>query len=514
MIVVGGFQLCYGYDLKCDLYIAVDGNMGETYFCEDSTIENAKDDVVITGYSGEHERGLKDIDVKVLLILDTQLKYIPEKIGSIFHLTALYLVETKLTKIRANDFIGLEDLEYLDFSKNKLNNLQIDTFAKLSKLKKIKFNENSLTELQNDLFNHNVQIENLDFEGNNIKFIGRTLFDKLTKLVSITFTHNECLKFTYENDDIALLKQDIEDSCINKDDEKFSELRKEIAKLKTDNGNLEREIKTKSFKSNINVVMNCVYEIKDKEYICKTRDLTIERNGVTIDLIDGTHLNSHSIADVTDLIITKSKIEYLPKNMFNNFTGLDALKITKVKLSELSKGDFNGATKLKDLRLTENNINELEEFTFEGAEQLTTIVMDANNIEKVSKSTFNGLKLLNVLSLKDNIIKELHVETFKELVNLKKLTISRNKLKILDGKLFEFNVNLDWLSLDQNQLRVIGEDILKYAKDLHYVNLYENSCIGESSKEYDRNQLTFVIKHCCKNHDDASKIYTCGNEGW
>ncbi|CAO1441114.1 unnamed protein product [Diamesa hyperborea] len=224
LIVGGGFQLSYGVDLKCEFY-----QDSDVYLCENIEIQNKNNDVKITSYTGRHSPGKKDTDVEMISIHSTPLKYIPENIGSLFSLTKLRLFDTQLVKIKAADFVGMENLEYLDLSQNRLKSLNIATFAKLTKLKSIKLNQNNLTELDNGLFSNNIKLTYINFEYNNIKYIGNTLFDSLTELNFLSFLRNICMNVVYEQDeDFKLLKEDIEILCKNEDEEKFRKMRKEI----------------------------------------------------------------------------------------------------------------------------------------------------------------------------------------------------------------------------------------------------------------------------------------------
>lgn len=516
MIVVGGFQLSCGIELKCKFVVdTVVVYMEETYSCQNfkTKLENKNNNKEITGYTGKHLRGKKDIDVKMIEIQSSPLIYIPEKIGSLSSLTYFHVINCQLVEIKADNFIGMEDLEYLDLSNNELKSFKIDTFAKLSKLKEIELKQNKLIELQNGLFSNNVELTYINFNINNIEVIGNTLFDSLPKLSFVNFVQNECLNLAYEEENMIKLKKDIMDFCINTD-EKYLELIDEILMLKKEIDRLNNELKKREPKENKNSIMKCTYDINDTEYVCRSRDLTINRDDMTIDEIQGAHLDSKSNTDVSELYIRKSKMLYLSKDIFKHFMELKTLKIDEVNLNQLSKGNFNGATKLMTFHLMKNDIKHLENNIFDGAEQLKIIKMDSNQIEEISKGTFNGLKLLKTLSLKENKIEELHLETFKDLVNLNNLILSRNNLKFLNGKLLEFNVNLELVLFDHNQLREIGENIFKYAGKLQNINLYENTCIGDKSNNYDINQIVFVIKHCCKNPNDTLQKYNCGQKGW
>ncbi|CAO1343185.1 unnamed protein product [Diamesa hyperborea] len=267
--------------------------------------------------------------------------------------------------------------------------------------------------------------------------------------------------------------------------------------------------------------LTCEYKKYNDEYVCETRDLTIDRKGMKLNKVIGIHRRFKINRDVTELVIVKSSMSYLSDDIFKPFNALQTLIIHNGQLKQLTKGDFNSASKLTVLKVNGNNIESLGDDVFEGAEEhLTEIVMTSNKIEKLSSGTFHGLNQLKVLSLKDNLITELQLGTFKDVVMLEILILTGNKIKFLHGKMLEFNRRLMTLAVDHNKLREVGEEILNYSVMLKDISLEGNDCIDENTTIDDdstdgrtRNELIFVIKNCCNNLAKALNGYNCGHSG-
>ena len=119
LFLVCGSQLSHGEKLKCK-FINVHYNTGLLYSCFVTSLVNPHNNLKIDRYLGVHERNKNDADVKGILIRDTNTKYIPANLGSLFNLIVLYMDNTQLVEIKAKDFHGMQDLKEISFVHNKL----------------------------------------------------------------------------------------------------------------------------------------------------------------------------------------------------------------------------------------------------------------------------------------------------------------------------------------------------------------------------------------------------------
>ena len=106
-------------------------DIGTLYSCDVTFLVNPHNNVTIDGYLGKHTPNKSDADVKAIFIHETNTKYIPTNLGSFSNLTALRMWHTQLVEIKAKDFHGMQDLEFLSFHGNKLSSVPLDVFLEL-----------------------------------------------------------------------------------------------------------------------------------------------------------------------------------------------------------------------------------------------------------------------------------------------------------------------------------------------------------------------------------------------
>ena len=149
LMILCGSQFSHGEKLNCKFEV---NSMDSLYTCEVTTFVNPHNNVTIDGYLGEHEATKNGADVNKIYIHDTNTKYIPTNLGSLFYLTFLDMDGTKLVEIKSKDFHGMQNLKYLFLSDNILKSVPLDAFTTLTKLKVIYLGANQIEELPNGIF--------------------------------------------------------------------------------------------------------------------------------------------------------------------------------------------------------------------------------------------------------------------------------------------------------------------------------------------------------------------------
>ena len=216
MILVCGSQLCHGVKLECGFGDVYYFSFDWLYSCKVTSLDNPNNNLNIDGYSGYHKANKNDADVKGILIHETNTKYIPLNLGSLFNLTALHMVRTQLVEIKATDVHGMQDLEELNFWDNKLSSVPLDAFTTLTKLKYIFLTSNQIEELPNGIFNNNLELNSIHLEYNKIKYLGAEIFNNLKELYFVGLDDNICVsKNYYGATEINQLKDDIKMKCKN-----------------------------------------------------------------------------------------------------------------------------------------------------------------------------------------------------------------------------------------------------------------------------------------------------------
>ena len=95
MILKCGSQLSHGVKLNFLVGVVGYNVIGTFYYCEVTSLYNPYNNLTIDGYSGEHKANKIDADGKLIPIFNTNIKYIPINLGSLFNLTALYMDNTQ-----------------------------------------------------------------------------------------------------------------------------------------------------------------------------------------------------------------------------------------------------------------------------------------------------------------------------------------------------------------------------------------------------------------------------------
>ena len=173
MTLFGSSNLVGCENLNCEFMVNYYSVVGTLYSCYVSSLVNSNDNINMDGYSGVHKINKNVNNVKGVFIYNTNTKYIPTNLGSIFKLTAFAVEYTELVEIRSKDFHNMQNLEYLFLANNRFSFIPRDAFTKITKLKVI------------------------SLEHNQIKYVRSGLFDKLTNLNEIYFTDNICLNKRY-----------------------------------------------------------------------------------------------------------------------------------------------------------------------------------------------------------------------------------------------------------------------------------------------------------------------------
>ena len=216
VILVCGSQLSHGVKLDCEFKNLNFGVVGILYSCFVTSFDNPHNNLNIEGYSGKHKANKNDTDVKGIRIFNTNTKYIPTNLGSLFNLTALRMVRTQLVEIKAEDFQGMQDLEDISFWNNKLSSVPLDAFTTLTKLRYIYLNANQIEELPNGIFKNNLELEEIHLLNNRIICLGTELFNDLENLYYVDLEGNICVNKRYNGaTEINQLKEDIKMKCMN-----------------------------------------------------------------------------------------------------------------------------------------------------------------------------------------------------------------------------------------------------------------------------------------------------------
>ena len=143
MILCGGLHLSHGKKLKCQFKEKYFDYVKTVYYCSVTLLDNSLNRMTIDGFTGTHLANKNDNDVNGIYTYGN-IKYIPEGLGFLFNLTALSLQNSNLIEIKAENFLGLQKLEYLNLYANKIKSVPLDEFSTLTKLKYLTLTNNQI----------------------------------------------------------------------------------------------------------------------------------------------------------------------------------------------------------------------------------------------------------------------------------------------------------------------------------------------------------------------------------
>ena len=122
LILCGGLHLSHGEKLKCQFKGGRFDYVRYVYYCHVTSLDNSFNNMTIDGFTGPHLANKNDADVKGIYIYDINTNFIPANLGFLFHLTALLVHISNLIEIKAENFLEMQELEYLSLQNNKLKN--------------------------------------------------------------------------------------------------------------------------------------------------------------------------------------------------------------------------------------------------------------------------------------------------------------------------------------------------------------------------------------------------------
>lgn len=168
-------------------------------------------------WTGTHQPGSTVRSVFGLILRDLTVNYVPKNIGHTFSNLKSFIVQNcKLKKLSSNDFLSLNELEFiqivlndiasieagvfdeldslktLDLSENKIKALPAKIFAQLMSLTSINLNKNELTAVRSDFLPATNKIQSFTAKDNKFTMVESAFVWRLRSANLIDFTGNIC----------------------------------------------------------------------------------------------------------------------------------------------------------------------------------------------------------------------------------------------------------------------------------------------------------------------------------
>ena len=115
--------------------------------------------MTIDGFFGVHMTNRTDHNVRGIIIHNTNTKFIPANLGFLFNLTALLVQNSNLIEIKAENFLGMQELQHLSLYGNNLTSVPSDAFSTLTKLKSLSLMRNQIEVIPSNLFLYNLNLD-------------------------------------------------------------------------------------------------------------------------------------------------------------------------------------------------------------------------------------------------------------------------------------------------------------------------------------------------------------------
>ncbi|KYN32156.1 Leucine-rich repeat-containing protein 15 [Trachymyrmex septentrionalis] len=415
-----------------------------------------------------------------------------------------------LHALEKNAFDNVLDVESLILTNNSLTSLPDFVFSNLTKLKSLSLSDNQISNVRN-LFVGLENLQLLDISRNPIRHFGRGHLFGLTKSVKILTDGNilwsistgvfanSFLKDTEEIKRLAAM-QNQENPVKEEKIDKNKVATDESQERKLVESSVVGNTRLKICKSD-GIVTSLAILLKDEELVDGCAEVPIDTSmkvnlaelGIKGFQEDWYRLHSLRIAsldlsnnEITE--ITKETLNNLPSSLtYVNFQGnkirriwsqviendhLNILNLRNNLIEEIEEGAF-AKTDLFELYLSGNQLKSLN-FVSSLPDALTAFLANGNHIISIPDGVFSKFYRLNYLCLDDNKIEALQNDVFQGLKFLLTLSLARNDIKTIEPNAFKGLTKLQRLDLRHNSIRDLQKGTFAELTDLRQLNLANN----------------------------------------
>ncbi|EFN70016.1 Leucine-rich repeats and immunoglobulin-like domains protein 3 [Camponotus floridanus] len=432
--------------------------------------------------------------------------------------TELDLSNSSLRGLEETSFDNVLDVESLILSNNSLTSLPDFIFSNLTNLKNLSLSNNQISSVRN-LFIGLENLQLLDISRNPIKHLGRGHLFGFTRSVKILTDGNVLWSISTGVFTNSFLKEEeLKQLTAMMNQENFMEKSKEkekevdrsaerdveelVVKPQEIVQALNKDTRVKICKSDGIVTSLAIFE-KDEELVEGCVRVSVDVDAMRVNLrergisgfqenwyrLQSLPISSLDLSNNEIVEITKETLNDLPSHVtYVNFLGNrirrirsqvienDHLKRLNFKgnlIDEIEDGAF-GKIKLRGLFLADNRLKNLD-FVSNLPETLIEFVVSGNCIASVSNDTFSKLSRLLYLNLDGNEIKALQSDVFQGLESLRSLTLTSNNITTIEFSAFRGLTSLETLDLHRNSIRDLQKGTFAELTALKELNLAYNN---------------------------------------
>lgn len=153
------------------------------------------------------------------------------------------------------------------------------------------------------------------------------------------------------------------------------------------------------------LVLQCSYTMRDAWtlpdlYTC-IANVSFTGDVRHITEVSQNHMPGRTNNDVTGILIFNQNVPFIPRNISNFFSNIEAFEVVDTGLTEINRDEIFSFADLKQINLSQNQIREIGNGLFEGNPKMTAISLVNNPIRNIAHNVFdhlNQLTNLNVLT--------------------------------------------------------------------------------------------------------------------
>ncbi|XP_071960126.1 uncharacterized protein [Antedon mediterranea] len=331
----------------------------------------------------------------------------------------LILSHNQILKISADSFDGLLNLITIDVSYNDISKVAPGAFSKLPKLDTLTLKKTQLNKPEPGIFQGLTKLRFLDFS---------QIHPRLIKIPDNLF------------EDLISLEE-----------------------LKLDGNSL----------TSLNLGDNCA--------LPTTKVLSLVNN--TFTNLSNTDFSCFKNANLTRLLLSGNKLEYIEREAFSHFDSIQVLDVSgEILYGGISPGSIQNlamaldGVKLQSLRLAHLRLVTLTDLMFKGLHNLTTLDLSNNWIKTFESACFSSLANLTRLDLYNNNITRIENQTFSALTSLQFLDMEKNNVSVIFSGFFVSlsKSNMSYINLKLNGVKRIEPGAFKGLTNLTQLELAEN----------------------------------------
>jgi len=462
-------------------------------------VGNFDTELILSDFPGLHslEKNAFDhvLDVESLILANNSLTSLPEFVFSnLTKLRRLSLSDNQISNVR-NLFIGLENLQLLDISRNPIRHFGRGHLFGLTKSVKILTDGNILWSMSTGVFANSFledieeikRLSAMKNQENPVKEhekreqkIDKTeettpqdkkIIETLSKHIRLKICKSDDIVTSLE---VLLKDEELVDGCVQVSVDTAMQINLVELGIK---GFWEDWYRLQSLPiASLDLSNNEITEITKEMLNNLPSSLTyvnfqgnkirrIYSQVIENDYLNVLNLRNNLIEEIEEGAFAKTNLRelYLAGNQLENLNFVSSLPNTltvflanKNHIISIPNDAFSKLSRLNHLYLDDNKIEALQNNVFQGLASLLTLTLTKNDIRTIEPSAFRGLATLQTLDLRRNSIRDLQKGTLAELTSLKQLNLANNK--IVKATFTDLAQSVDSLYLDYNEINVLEED--------------------------------------------------------